>query len=291
MVAKFLRIVMIAALIVPASISAQNLSPSASVSSLPATPADVPFRGFNAYASVSGLVARSGSLLKLDSSVGYDFNRNFGIYAGVPLYFTNSLDGSSSSPRVTGAGDAYIGAELYTFAKALRYSSSVTIGFPTGSTAKGLSPGVVTADWTNHFRRRFGKVTPQLSVGLANTTGVAFGALPSSELINGSLAARGTFVYLEEGAEFDLTRRTYVGGQAYHILPFGNRPSEAGLAGSATPADTIVPENGVDAWVGFLPNSIVSTEVGYSRSVTFAANSVSFRMGFNVGRMLRRSAK
>src|SRR3954471_23749548 len=39
------------------------------------------YRGFNAYESFRGLVTSSGALLKLDSSLGYDFNRNFGIFA------------------------------------------------------------------------------------------------------------------------------------------------------------------------------------------------------------------
>ena len=160
--------------------------------------------------------------------MGYDlFNRNFGVFAGLPLYLSNAYgDPSIPSGHVAGLGDAYLGAEFYAFPSLFRYSSSVTIGLPTGSVAKGFSPGTVTADWTNTFRRRFGKLTPRVSAGLANTVGVAVGVIPTSQFVDNSLAAKGTFVHLEEGAEFDLSKRTYVGGEGYHIIPFSTRSAD-----------------------------------------------------------------
>ena len=265
------------------TLCAQNASSGTAVSSRNDSAQEDSFHGFNAYTSLTGLVTGSGSLFKLDSSVGYDFNRNFGVFAGAPVYLNNGFDGASSagSVHVAGLGDAYIGAELYAFPKLFRYSTSVTVGLPTGNVGKGFSPGIVTADWSNHFRRSFGKLTPQFDVGIANTLGIAVGSLPSSGLVDGSLAATGAFVHLEEGAEFDLTPRIYVGAEGYHILPLGTHVSTNGDA-------VIVQENGLDTWLGFLPNRLFSTELGYSRSVTFALNSMSFRLGVNVGRLLSR---
>ncbi len=278
---KLFRLVVLAgALVVPGIVSAQNLASSAGESSSKPSKTDSTFHGFNSYASLSGIVTGTGSLLKLDSSVGYDFNRNFGVFAGLPLYLSNAYgDPSIPSGHVAGLGDAYLGAEFYAFPSLFRYSSSVTIGLPTGSVAKGFSPGTVTADWTNTFRRRFGKLTPRVSAGLANTVGVAVGVIPTSQFVDNSLAAKGTFVHLEEGAEFDLSKRTYVGGEGYHIIPFSTRSADINT-------DSITPDNGIDAWFGVLPHSYISTEIGYSRSATFALNSVSFRMGLNVGKMM-----
>jgi hypothetical protein len=277
-------IVLSLAIFHPAGLGAQSAGSGSTDSSRANAPQEDQFHGFNAYASFSGLVTGSGSLLKLDSSVGYDFNRNFGVFAGTPLYLNNGFDSSSKtgSIHVAGAGDAYIGAELYLFPKAFRYSTSVTVGLPTGNVAKGFSPGVVTADWSNRFRRSFGKLTPEVNVGIANTLGIAVGSLPSSGLIDGSLAATGTFVHVEEGAEFDVAPRVYVGAEGYHILPLGAQSPSTGNA------STIVQENGLDTWIGFLPNHLLSTELGYSRSVSFTLNSLSFRLGVNVGRLLRR---
>jgi hypothetical protein len=273
--------------IVPVCAGAQDTSsafPTAPIGTVTNAPS---FRGFNAYETFRGLVTSSGALLKLDSSVGYDFNRYFGIFAGVPVYFTSSFDAGASAQSVwaSGMGDAYVGAELYTFSRVLRYSTSIAVGLPTGDVRKGFSPGNVTVDWTNHFRRSFGRVTPAFSIGAGNSVGIGIGAVPSSELIDRSLTSTGKFVHMEEGADFDLTEQIYVGGAGYHILPFGNRPSESDAG-----ANAIVPrENGFDTWIGFQPKGVVRTEIGYSRSMTFERNSLSFKLGLDVGAMFRRN--
>lgn len=279
------------AVFVPALICGQDVPPSNPVDNSTSTsrPA-IPFRGFNSYASLSGLATGSGSLLKLDSSVGYDLNRNFGIYAGVPFYFNSSFgEGPGGGTiRAVGMGDAYVGAEYYASPKYLKYSTGMTIGFPTGNMAKGFSPGTVTFDWTNRVRRHFGRFTPTVIAGVGNTVGVAVGSLPSSSLIDGSLATRGTFVHLEEGANFDLTRRFYIGGEGYQLLPLTHGSLAKGDQGATNAVSSIAADNGVNAWIGFRRDRLLSTEIGYSRSLTFGWNSVSFRVGLNVGRMLTR---
>src|SRR5581483_8372689 len=66
-------------------------------------------KGFSAYENFRGMANSFGALLKLDSTVGYDFNNYFGVFTGVPLYFA---DDTSNTPgqtqfRSTGAGDVY----------------------------------------------------------------------------------------------------------------------------------------------------------------------------------------
>jgi hypothetical protein len=267
--------------------AADSITPAAVGGTSSSLSEEPSMHGFNSYASFSGFVAGTGSLLKLDSSVGYDFNRNLGIYIGAPIYFSNSFGSGSGSTHLAGLGDAYAGAEVYMFPKLFEYSSSITVGLPTGNVSKGLGAGGITADWTNTFSRSFGKLTPSVSTGIANTVGVAFGSLPASEMAGTSLAARGTFVHFEEGANFDLTQRVYVGAEGYHIVPLstGRSVNAAGSTGGTVTG--ILPENGVDVWLGFLPNAYMSTELGYSRSMTFAENSVSWRVGLNLRRMFR----
>jgi hypothetical protein len=240
------------------------------------------YRGFNAYESLRGVVTSSDSLLKLDSSVGYDFNRNFGIFAGIPVYMSNSFGGGSNLQE-HGIGDVYFGAEVYVPSHVVRYSTTVTVAAPTGNVQKGFSSGEVTVDWTNRFRHSFGRLTPSFSAGVGNSLSIGLGSLPSSDLTNGALSSVGTAAHLREGAEFDLTRRVYLGAAGYQILPFGNNQA------SSANATNLVRETGVDTWFGFEPSRVVRMEIGYSRSTTFALNSLSFNMGFNVGRMLRSS--
>ncbi len=76
-------------------------------------PAPTPASGFTGYETIQGSIDSFGGLFKIDSSAGYDFNRNVGVFVGVPLYFTHDFNRSTSSTRIdgSGAGDLYFGIE------------------------------------------------------------------------------------------------------------------------------------------------------------------------------------
>ncbi|HZU33320.1 MAG TPA: hypothetical protein VFB79_19550 [Candidatus Angelobacter sp.] len=279
-------------------------------------------RGFSEYETFRGMANSSGTLLKLDSTLGYDFNRNFGVFAGVPLYFANDTTGQTTL-HDAGAGDAYFGVEAYAPLGPLNYTSTLTASDPTGSVSKGFSPGKPTIDWNNRFRHRFGRLNPFVAAGVGNT-------VPDSELVTRDFISLGSVAHFEEGAEFDLTKRVYAGGSAYQIVPFGNQQvfnrfdavvprdgnsgkgsgnngqgsggndQNGGPAPNAPPPGNtgqpsasgvgLTRENGFDAWVGFEPTRVLRLELGYSRSATFALNSFSFNIGLNVGKLFRSPA-
>jgi hypothetical protein len=270
-------------------------------------------KGFNEYENFRGMVNSFGSLLKLDSTLGYDFNRHVGVFAGLPLYFANDSSGTPGQTRVhdAGAGDAYFGVEAYAPLQAINYSTTLTVSAPTGSVSKGFSPGKPTIDWNNRFRHRFGRLTPFVAAGLGNT-------VPDSELVTRNFISLGRVAHFEEGADFQIARHVYLGSSVYQIVPFGNQQvfnrfdtvvaqdgkqgpggsggQEGGPApGQPPPGNTGLPsasgndltrEHGVDAWLGFEPTRVLRLELGYSRSVTFALNSFSFNVGLNVGKLL-----
>ena len=287
-----------------------NTSPSAQDEKKDSEPAL--YRGFNEYESFQGIANSSGTLLKLDSTLGYDFNRYAGVFAGVPLYFAHDAQTNSSTGRFSnaGAGDAYFGFELFAPNRVVNYATSVTIGAPTGNVSKGFSTGHVTADWSNRFRHTFGRLTPFFIAGLSNT-------VPDSDLITRGFTSLGTVVHLEEGAEWKLARRVYAGASGYQIIPSGQQQIFNRL-GAFTPRDgngnggnddqppgngpppgnngqpsntgnNLTRENGFDTWLGFEPTRVLRLELGYTRSATFALNSFSFNVGLNLGRMLRSS--
>jgi len=175
-------------------------------------------KGFNAYENFRGMVNSSGALLKLDSTVGYDFNSHVGVFTGVPLYFAHD---ASNTPGQTdfdsvGAGDVYFGVEGYVPSQIVNLTSTLTVSAPTGSVSKGFSPGQATVDWNNRFRRRFGRLAPFVAAGIGNT-------VPDSELVIRNFISIGNVAHFEEGTDLDLTRHVYVGGSAYQIVPFGEQ--------------------------------------------------------------------
>ena len=175
-------------------------------------------KGFSAYENFRGMANSFGALLKLDSTVGYDFNNYFGVFTGVPLYFA---DDTSNTPgqtqfRSTGAGDVYFGVEGYAPNRIANLTSTLTVSAPTGSVSKGFSPGEATVDWNNRFRRRFGRLAPFVAAGAGNT-------VPDSELVTRNFISVGNVAHFEEGTDFDLARHVYLGGSAYQIVPFGEQ--------------------------------------------------------------------
>jgi hypothetical protein len=266
-----------------------------------------PIKGFNAYENFRGMIKSSGTLLKLDSTVGYDFNRYFGAFAGVPLYFASDSSNTPGQTRLhdAGAGDLYLGLDAYVPNRHVDYSSTLTFSTPTGNVSKGFSPGKATVDWNNHLRHKFGRLAPFVAGGVGNT-------VPDSEFVSRDFISLGKVSHFEEGAEFEIARPVYLGGSVFQVVPFGNqqvfnrldtailRDDHGGIGGVAQPSvpapfargsstsgNDLTREHGFDAWLGFEPTRIVRVELGYSRSITFASNSLSFNLGLNVGKLLR----
>lgn len=49
-------------------------------------------------------------------------------------------------------------------------------------------------------------------------------------------------------------------------------------------------DNGFSAWIGASPSAYLDMQLGYTRSIQYDLNSVSFGIGVNVGRLYHRSA-
>jgi hypothetical protein len=252
------------------------------------------FHGFSEYETFQGVVNSLESILKLDSTLGYDFNRHAELFVGLPLYFVPDSGQSSGATRLSGsgAGDFYFGGALYAPGRLMSFGTTLTLAAPTGNVRKGFSTGHKTVDWTNRLHARLGRFTPFIAAGLSNT-------VPDTDLVTRTFTSLGNVVHLEEGGEYRLASRVYAGASGYHILPFGNqqviartgndrgRHNDAGASPGSIDKTDLTRENGVDTWLGFEPSRILRMEVGYSRSISFALNRLSFNVGVNVGRMVR----
>jgi hypothetical protein len=172
-----------------------------------------------------------------------------------------------------------------------------------GSSKLGLSTGRATFDWTNRFEHSFSQLTPFLEAGLSNTTS-------DSRLFLRPYTTLGLNSHFRGGADVNVWKSVSVGGSVYDILPFGNQtvfsrvskvPSGNGAGAShgrnfqtsqqTTGTADIARDNGFSTWVDASLNSYMDAELGFTRSVHYDLNSVSFSIGFNVGRLVRRNAR
>ncbi|HET7873312.1 MAG TPA: hypothetical protein VFL42_12415 [Terriglobales bacterium] len=254
-------------------------------------------KGFTEYETFQGTVNSENRVLKLDSTVGWDFNKNFGIFGGVPLYFsgtpsTTTATGTVASTSNTGMGNAYAGMVFRAPNKTLNYAGALTVYLPTGSTTNGFSSGTAGVDFSNHVAHSFHKFTPFFDFGFANT-------LPDSQFSTRQFASTGTITHLEEGADYEIVKHVYLGASGYQIVPFGSQTIFSRVDGGGgqgkNPFDNnaqatgnnLTREHGFNAWVGFEPSPLWRAEIGFTRSATFDLNSLAFNLRFNVGRMLR----
>jgi hypothetical protein len=262
-------------------------------------------KGFTGSEGFQGaLNSDSSKVFKVDTNVGYDFNKHFGIFGGMPFYFANlqtmvtQVNGNATTTTqdVTsnGLGNAYFGMAMRAPNQTLDYSSTITLAAPTGSTAKGFSSGRANADWTNRLEHSFDRLTPFFEGGLSN-------AVPDSGLFTRPFTSLGLLTHLEEGGEFEVIKHFSVGGSGYEIVPFGNQKIFSKLvnkgqsgSGKNTFDQTaeasgagLTRENGFNAWIGFEPTPVWRVELGFTRSATFDLNSFAFSVSMNLGKLAR----
>jgi len=257
-------------------------------------------KGITGFESFQGTINSDNRVFKIDSNLGWDFNKHFGVFGGVPVYFANvpasttttgTTTTSTASSTNSGIGNVYLGFTMKAPNPSLDYASAVTVSAPTGSTSKGFSTGRVGIDWTNRFEHSFDRLTPFFEGGLSNT-------VPDSAFLARPFTSLGAISHLEEGAEYQMVKHLYAGGSGYQIVPFGSQKVFSKISGKGSgknPFDNnavstgndLTRENGFNTWVAMEPTSIVRLELGYTRSMTFDLSSFAFNLRMNVGKMLR----
>lgn len=257
-------------------------------------------KGITGFESFQGTINSDNRVFKIDSNLGWDFNKHFGVFAGVPVYFasvpastttTGTTTTSTASSTNSGIGNVYLGFVLRAPNPKLDYASAVTASAPTGNTSNGFSTGHVGVDWTNRFEHSFDRLTPFFEGGLSNT-------VPDSAFLARPFTSQGTISHLEEGMEYQLVKHFYAGGSGYQIVPFGSQKVFSKISGQGkgkNPFDSatvstgndLTRENGFNTWVALEPSSIARVEIGYTRSMTFDLSSVAFNLRMNVGKLLR----
>lgn len=261
-------------------------------------------KGFKLYEKFEGSSNSFGQVTKLNTTAGYNFNKYFGVDVGVPIFFvrsasTSTTTGTSSTNDV---GDAYMALRLTVNNPLVNFASTLTGTAPTGDTGGGLSTGRATYDWSNRFERDFGPLTPFAEVGLANT-------VLDTHYFHRPFSSLGFISHYEAGTDWNLWRFLSVGASAYDVLPSGqqkiySRIVKRGMSGLPGPSRhgrvfennsatigsaDIARDNGFSGWIHAKLSSYMDFELGYSRSVHYRLDTVSFGVGVNVGRLLKRA--
>ena len=266
--------------------------------------------GFTSTVEFDGTTNSAGQEYVLNSNVGYTFGKHFGMDVGVPYYIaTAAATTTSSSNSGSGVGNPSVDLRWKFPGQRLNYGTVLTGAAPLGDKSLGVNTGHATFDWTNRFDREFNQVTPFFEVGFSNTTW-------NTRQFVRQYTSYGLNTHIRGGTEADIWKSISVGGAGYDIAPFGSQtlyaigghfgpnhqsgvtsPSGRGNAGAgssssstatATGSADLAKDYGYSAWMDASLNRYMDAEIGYTRSASFDLNSISFSLGFNVGKFARR---
>jgi hypothetical protein len=180
-------------------------------------------RGFNASLGTSSQHdSTNGWSSILTPNMAYRFNRHFSVDAGVPLYMYVNVFGNVATvakpvyaynSRNGAFGDLSLSFEGDTNFSSIGYGGTVSLGLPSGNTNYGLGAGQVTYNINNHFERDIGRFTPDIEMGIGDTSALVEQRVLKSYVAVGPLAhfQTGTSVYLRWNCSFE--------ADAYEELP------------------------------------------------------------------------
>ncbi len=242
-------------------------------------------KGFTFYEFYGGSFNSLGHVTELDTTVGYNFNRYFGVDAGIPFYFVGVSNTTASQGPLpgNGVGDVYADLLLTLANPAVNYLGTFRGTVPTGNPDKGFSTGRVTFNFDNYFDHDFGGLRPFGDAAFANSIG-------DTHFFYRPFITFGYVFELEGGLTYKIISSVRVGASMYGDLPVGEQTviSRQGLGEIRGPA-SIDRDNGFSAWATFRPISYITLEGGYDRSVRYALNTFSFGIGFNLGSIYRKA--
>ena len=250
-------------------------------------------------------------VLDLDSSVGYNFDKHWGVDMGVPFSFVSSSSstttntgttaGKNTSSALNSLGNVHTDLNFKTNGDVANYDSTITAAAPTGSTKKGISTGRPNLGWNNHVEHAFDRLTPFVEAGFSN-------GLTDTRFYHRPYTTLGFISQFTGGSTIDLGGNFSVGASLYDVLPAGpqkmfsklvgkNSTSVAGsgthgrsyeLAAETSGDASLTRDNGESVWAEFTPGAF-DFQIGYTHSVHFALNTVAFNVGLNLGKLVKKA--
>ncbi len=241
-----------------------------------------------------------GKVFSFSSAAGYNFNKYFGVDVGIPVYIVRAPSSVRGARSSNGIGDLFVDLRLSLDNRWFGYSATLTGTAPSGDTSKGRSTGRATFDLDNHFDRSVGHFTPFADIDLGNTVNQRVYRRPYLTL--------GKVASFEAGTSVKFFRSVSASASLYDVAPWGTQrvfsrfiPRGTTVLGAVQhnrvyekSAETLGGasldrDNGVNVGVSYSPTRYLDFGVGYSRSMHYSLNTVSFGIGVNLSSLIGRA--
>ncbi len=185
----------------------------------------VPYtRGYNVSLGITSQHDSSdGWTSTLTPNLAYRFNSHFSADFQIPIYtYINVLisGGTTAKPTTTfsvrhhSVADATFNGHFETsLHHLLDYNGTITLGFPTGAPAYGLGAGQYTYGVNNHFEKSLGIFSPDIELGIGNSSNI------EATRIRRSFTTVGELAHFQAGTSISLPRNIKFSTDAFEDLP------------------------------------------------------------------------
>lgn len=224
----------------------------------------------------------------LSPDFAWRFNKHFSADVNAPLYdYVNVVvtGGTKAKPTYTNKtkhfvmGDTLMNGHYAVDASFLSYSLTGTMGLPTGSQSDGLGSGQVTYNLNNHFEKNFDFFTPDIELGIGDSSAA------QGVRVRKSYTTVGTLAYFQAGGAFDLPLHSTFEADAYESLPLSGQTlySTTGKGKKKVTTATnsgIAEDNGFTTSLDIPLSGHVTLSGIYNRSLRSHIDTVGFSLTF-----------
>ena len=301
---RLFRAVLVATLLAPCITSAQTNPPS------PPPPRYQPV-GPTGFLQLQGASTSLGLVMSADIDLGYNITEHLGGDIGLPFVFVRSpfsLVANHDWVWTSLLSEPYIDLRYTTARSGIKITSVLTGTIPAASAVKIFSTGRFGGDWFNHLEPEASWLKgfkPFLNAGASNGTINRY-YIPRPYTTGRPYQTLGFMGDFEAGASFELMRGYRIGGSAYALVPAGPQKVFSRLI---TPGSGVVGDanhgrvfnnafltsghpdtdrdHGFSGWLELATAQNVSLQVGYTRSVRYAYDSVSVVVNLDATSLIR----
>ena len=183
-------------------------------------------RGLNGGVTLSSIHdAQTGWATILQPAIGYSFNDIFSFDITVPIYIYRLAGTLVPNPRPDELliarhgtpGDVIFSLHAQYIPHGFLYEATFSATAPTGDNFYGLSSGHPTFDLSNRFERPFKHVTPNIEIGIGDSSSLV------SPLVQRDFTSLGPLAHFQAGMAFSLPLGASFGTSAYEQLPIGDQ--------------------------------------------------------------------
>lgn len=245
--------------------------------------------GFNAsFASTTQHDSSSGWSSILTPDLAFRFNRYLSADASIPMYDYIHVEvnrGTAAKPvykdftKHAALGDTALATHLDLHPSLLDFTLSTSLGLPTGKPAYGLGAGQPTFNVTNHFEKGFVIFTPDLELGIGDSSNLL------TRRARKNYTSVGTLANFQGGSSIDLPFSMAFEADAYEQLPIANSTTYS-TTGRGKKKVTTAINNGATEDNGFLTSldvpllSHLTLSGFYNRSLRLHDDLAGFTLTF-----------